>query len=157
MITIELLKEEDIQEVSDLIIRTTEKTLKHFIPNKAIENIRNSMNYNGVKNRAKFTHFYVIKEDEKIVACGAIGPYWDSKTESSLFTIFVDPIYQGKGYGRKIIETLENDEFFLRAKRIEVPASLYALPFYIHFGYRLKDDDYIIDNYHIALEKYREV
>lgn len=41
MTTIELLKEEDIQEVSDLIIRTTEKTLKHFIPNKAIENIIN--------------------------------------------------------------------------------------------------------------------
>jgi len=32
--------------------------------------------------------------------------------------------------GRKIIETLEKDEYFLRAKRIEVPASITAVPFY---------------------------
>ncbi|MBP3887434.1 MAG: GNAT family N-acetyltransferase, partial [Cellulosilyticum sp.] len=34
--------------------------------------------------------------------------------ESSLFTIFVLPDYQGKGIGRRIIETLESDVFFMR-------------------------------------------
>ena len=47
-----------------------------------------SLNYEGVKKRASWTHFYVIKENDKIVACGAIGPYWNSLTESSLFTIY---------------------------------------------------------------------
>ena len=41
--------------------------------------------------------------------------------------IFVDSDYQGKGYGRKIIETLEKDEYFLRAKRVENGYSMNTL------------------------------
>ncbi len=153
---VELLKEEDIQEVSDLISTTAEISFKHFIPQKEIERIKKSLDYDGVKKRASWTHFYVIKNNNKIVTCGAIGPYWGSETESSLFTIFVHPDYQNKGYGRKIMETLEKDEYFVRSKRIEIPASLRALPFYLHFGYRLKNDEYIIEDYHIVLEKFNK-
>ena len=127
---ISILKDEEIQEVSELIEKTIRISFAMHYPKKVIEKIILSLNYEGVKKRASWTHFYVIKENNKIVACGAIGPYWNSLTESSLFTIFVDPDYQGKGYGRKIIETLENDEYFKRAKRIEIPAGLVAIPFY---------------------------
>ncbi len=92
-----------------------------------------------VRRRAGWTHFYVVCEGEKIIGCGAIGPYWGREDESSLFTIFVLPEYQGRGYGRLIMETLEQDAFFLRAKRIEIPASLTACEFYRHFGYTCKD------------------
>jgi len=47
--------------------------------------------------------------------------------------------YQGRGIGRKIIETLEQDEYFTRASRIEVPASITALEFYKKMGYDYKD------------------
>ena len=56
-----------------------------------------------------------------------------------MFTIFVLPEYQGKGIGRKIIETLEQDEYFLRAKRVEIPASITATPFYLKMGYTYKN------------------
>ena len=78
-----------------------------FYPQQSIDYIKKSLDADGVKKRASWTHFYVIEKDNKIIACGAIGPYWDSKTESSLFNIFVDENYQGQGFGRKIIETLE--------------------------------------------------
>ena len=68
-----------------------------------------------------------------------IGPYWGSETESSLFNIFVLPEYQGKGVGRKIIETLEQDGFFLRAERVEVPASITGVGFYRKLGYEYKN------------------
>lgn len=84
----------------------------------------------GVIERAGWTHFYVISDNESIVGRGAIGPYWSKEDESSLFNIFVLPEYQGKGVGRKIVETLEKGEFFLRAKRIENPASITACEFY---------------------------
>ena len=42
-----------------------------------------------------------------IIGCGAIGPYWGSETESSLFTIFVHPEHQGRGIGRKLYRVLE--------------------------------------------------
>ncbi len=91
-----------------------------------------------------------------IIGCGAIGPYWEREDESSLFMIFVLPEYQSKGIGRKIIETLEQDEFFLRAKRIEIPASITAVPFYLKMGYKYKNgitepDEELL----IRLEKYR--
>ncbi len=86
-----------------------------------------------------WTHFFVVCEAEKNIGCGAIGPFWGKEDESCLFTIFVLPEYQGKGIGRKIIDVLEHDEYFLRAKRIEIPASITAVPFYLKMGYTYKN------------------
>ncbi len=109
-----------------------------------------------VLERASWTHFYVVLEDDQIIGCGAIGPYWNREDESSLFTIFVDPDYQKKGMGRKIIDTLENDEFFLRAKRIEIPASITGVPFYLKMGYHYKNGISEPDKEHlIRMEKNR--
>lgn len=86
----------------------------------------------------------------------AIGPYWGKEDESSLFTIFVLPEYQGKGVGRKIIETLEQDEFFLRAKRVEIPASITACGFYKKMGYSYKNGIDVVDEEQLyRLEKFR--
>lgn len=98
----------------------------------------------------------MLCDGEKIVGCGAIGPYWGSETESSLFNIFVDPEYQGKGLGRTIIETLEADDYALRAKRIEVPASITACQFYRRLGYDYKDGINALDeDRYYRLEKIR--
>ena len=110
----------------------------------------------GVIERAGWTHFYVICDNDIIIGCGAIGPYWGKEDESSLFNIFVLPEYQGKGVGRKIIETLEQDEFFLRAKRIEIPASITACDFYRKLGYTYKNGIDVVDEEHLfRLEKFR--
>ena len=148
------IEEKDIQEVSDLIAKTARISLAIYYPQKEVNSVIKSLDYEGVKKRASWTHFYVIKESNKIVACGAIGPYWDSLTESSLFTIFVDPDHQGKGYGRKIIETLERDEYFTRAKRTEIPAGMVAIPFYRKMGYEFKNGELVYSNGHFALEKF---
>ena len=105
---------------------------------------------------AKGRFVYVIEEDNRIIACGAIGPYWGKEDESSLFNIFVLPEYQGKGVGRKIIETLESDDYFLRAKRIEIPASITACPFYRKMGYTYKNGIDVVDEELLfRLEKFR--
>lgn len=88
--------------------------------------------------RADNSHMYVACEDSRVIGCGAIAGYWGSTTESILLTIFVLPAYQGKGVGRKIIQVLEQDEYFLRAKRIEIPSSITAVEFYRKMGYDYK-------------------
>lgn len=156
MIMIRRFQETDAAEVSALIARTMHTSnSKDYTPRKIEEDIaRLTPEY--LIQRAGWTHFYVICEGEKIVGCGAIGPYWDKIDESCLFTIFVLPEYQGKGYGRQIIETLEQDEFFLRAKRIEIPASITACEFYRSFGYDFKDGiAEINEEGHYQLEKFR--
>ena len=60
------------------------------------------------------------------------------------------------GVGRLIIETLEKDEFFLRAKRVEIPASITATPFYLKMGYNYKNGITLPDEEGLLrLEKYR--
>ena len=146
----------DAVEVSALIIKTLRTTNAKDYSAEYIENDVKAFRPEGVIERAGWTHFYVVCDKECIVGCGAIGPYWGKEDESSLFNIFVLPEYQGKGVGRKIIETLENDEYFLRAKRVEIPASITACEFYKKMGYSYKNGIDVIDEEQLfRLEKFR--
>ena len=57
----------------------------NYYPQSVVDDIVKRLDDNGVKQRASWTHFYVIEEDDNIVACGAIGEYWSSKTETHCF------------------------------------------------------------------------
>lgn len=137
--TIRRFETADAQAVSDVIITTIRISNTRDYPPALMEELILHQQPADVLQRASWTHFYVAEEEGKIVGCGAIGPYWGKEDESSLFTIFVLPECQGKGVGRKIVETLEKDEYALRAKRIEIPASITGLPFYLKMGYTYKD------------------
>ena len=154
---IERIKESDIPELTKMIKFTCEECFKLYYPQSIIQKTIKALDEDGIKNRASWTHFYVVKDEDKIIGCGAIGPYWGSETESSLFTIFVDPKMQGKGIGKQIIKTLEQDEYFIRAKRIEIPASLFAIPFYLKMGYKHKNGELIFENDNIKLEKFNDL
>lgn len=133
------LQEEDAAEVSALIATTLRTTNIKDYSSEYIENDIKDLQPQYILEGASWTHFYVCCEDEKIVGCGAVGPSWGRTDESALFTIFVLPEYQGQGIGRKIIQTLEADEFFLRARRVEIYASITAAPFYHKMGYDYKN------------------
>ena len=149
-------KSSDANEVSSLIVKTLRTTNSKDYSPEYIENNVKIFSPEGVIQRASWTHFYVVCKGITIVGCGAIGPYWNKEDESSFFTIFVLPEYQGKGIGRKIIETLEQDEFFLRAKRIEIPSSITACEFYKKMGYTYKNGINVVDEEKlIRLEKFR--
>ena len=149
-------QETDAKEVSDLIAKTLRTTNSRDYSSEYIENDIRLLTPAYLIRRSQWTHFYVVCDEDMIIGCGAIGPYWGKPDESSLFTIFVLPEYQGQGIGRKIIETLERDEFFLRAKRIEIPASITACGFYRKMGYDYKDGIHAVDEEQLfRLEKFR--
>lgn len=150
------LKEEDAKAVAELIVTTIRISNTKDYPAELMEELVKAETPEHVLQRASWTHFYVAEEAGRIIGCGAIGPYWGREDESSLFTIFVHPDYQGKGIGKAIVRTLEQDEFGLRAKRIEIPASITGLPFYQKMGYSFKDGKDTVDEEHLyRLEKYR--
>ena len=113
---------------------------------KEIDDLIEEQNEELIEKRSKEFHVYVLTDNEKIVGVGMIGPYWGSLTECSFFTIFIDPTYKGMGLGRKIIETLEEDEYYKRADRVEVPASITAVEFYKHMGWKFKRTDSVLGN-----------
>ena len=133
------IRSEDAETVSALIVRTLREVNIKDYSAEYIENVVQRLQPEDILERAEWTHFYVVCDEDRIVGCGAIGPFWDKADESCFFNIFVLPGYHGQGIGRMIIETLENDEYFLRAKRIEIPASITAAPFYIKMGYTYKN------------------
>lgn len=149
-------RESDAEKVSKMIIRTEKTTNSKDYSEEAINALEKRVQPSHILERAGWTHFYVAEENDTIIGCGAIGPYWGSEAESSLFNIFVLPEYQGKGIGKKIVETLELDEYFLRAKRIEVAASITAVNFYRKLGYDYKNGvDHPDEEQQYRLEKFR--
>ena len=148
----------DATDTSLLIANTIRQcNVKDYTPESMEECIR-SLSPENIINRASWMHFYVVEDEGSIIGCGGIGPYWGKKDESSLFTIFVSKSRQRTGIGTKIVETLEQDEFFLRAKRIEIPSSITALGFYKRFGYDHKPGFENPDEERIyRLEKFRDI
>lgn len=147
---------EDALELAEVIATTLRTTnIKDYSP-EYIENDISFLTAEKLIERSSWTNLYVVCDDHKIIGCGAIGSYWGKEDESSLFTIFVLPEYQGKGIGRKIIETLEQDDYFLKAKRIEIPSSITAVEFYRKMGYAYKNGIAELDDEQLyRLEKFR--
>ncbi len=149
---IELIKEEDINQTIKMMKNAClNSQFAQFYPKKYIDN---GSDYNTLKSRAEKMHFYVIKLEDKVIACGGIGPYWDKQDEAWIFSVAVDYNYQGKGYGRKIIEVLENDYYAKKSKRIEIHAAMSAIPFYKKLGYDHKNGDLSYQDGHFDLEKF---
>ncbi len=131
--------ESDAEAVAGVVAATVQISNSRDYPPEYIEYLIQTHSAQVLLQRAKEGHMYVACDGDRIIGTGTIAPFWGSETESILLTIFVLPEYQGKGIGRAIIETLEQDEYALRAERIEIPASLTAVGFYRHLGYDYKN------------------
>ncbi|MBQ1862444.1 MAG: GNAT family N-acetyltransferase [Clostridia bacterium] len=153
---IRLFKKEDAEETAQVIAETLRLSNSKDYPEQYIELNIAFHSADKLIEAAKERHIYVVCDSDRIIGTGGIAGYWGSLTESILLTIFVLPEYQGKGVGRKIIETLEKDEYFLRAKRIEIPASITAVEFYRKMGYDYKNGNKELgDELMYRLEKFR--
>ena len=149
-------RDEDAAAVSGLVCRNFLEVNIRDYPLEAMEILAQIYDAEKIRNTAGFAHMYVAEKDGAVVACGAIASFWGREDESVLLTIFVLPELHGQGIGRSIIQTLEQDEFFLWAKRIEIPASVTASEFYRKLGYDYKEGVKVLDSEgHYRMEKYR--
>lgn len=151
-------KNDDEAEIVELIHRVSMEVNIRDYSKEKMERLCERINEEFIKKRSEEFHTYVITDEDKIIAVGTIGPYWNSVTESSLFNIFVLPEYQGKGIGRILIHTLESDEYYKRADRVEIPSSITAVEFYKHLGFGFKKLGNITDKEgHYKMEKFPKI
>ena len=153
---IELVSENDFEELGKMIQETCRISFENFYPNEWIEHTISRQTIERLKDKANKLSFYVAKDKNEIVGCGAIGDYYGKEDESCLFSFFVKPTSQGRGVGKAIMSTLEKDNYFVRAKKIHVPSSIPALPFYKKMGYDFKDGKMIFEDGSFLLEKTKE-
>ena len=156
-VTARRYREQDAEEIVGLIRRNfLEVNIKDY-GEKAMNALAKHHDVDWFRGLAANANVYVFCIEEKIVGVGSIASYWGSLTESILLTIFVLPELHGQGIGRFIIQTLEQDELFLRADRIEIPASITAVEFYKKQGYDYKDGlNQLDDEGHYRLEKFNK-
>jgi len=159
-------QKENAEDIVNLIIRNFREVNVKDYGEKAIEELVATHDVEWFRGVAEYANVYVFwkrstevtcaNPEDEIVGVGSISSFWGSLTESILLTVFVLPELHGQGIGSYIIDTLESDELFLRAKRIEIPASITAVEFYRKKGYDykngIKEPD---DEQHYRLEKFR--
>lgn len=155
-ITVRRFKETDAENVSRLVRRNMLEVNSKDYGLEAMQKVAEEYSAEKILQTAGYAHMYVFEWREEIVGVGAISSFWGSETESILLTIFVLPELHGKGIGRTIIDTLEKDELYTRAERIEIPASITGVEFYRKFGYDYKNGVRELDDEgNIRLEKFR--
>lgn len=149
---------EDAKEIVNLIIRNFKEINVKDYGEKAIEALVATYDVKWFKNVSEYANVYVFWKEDQIVGVGSISSFWGSLTESILLTIFVLPEFHRQGIGSYIIDTLESDSLFLRAERIEIPASITAVEFYRKQGYDYKNGIRELDEeQHYRLEKFRKI
>ena len=109
--------------------------------------------FNNFISLVKNNVYIIVCEDKKI---GFYNGELLDNGNYEIGNICILPEYQGKGIGKQIVQTLEKDEYFLRAKRIEIPASITAVGFYKKMGYDYKNGIAELDDEQLyRMEKFR--
>ena len=152
---IRLFVESDAGAVQTIIHRGLREINGKDYPEELIEEYCAYFTLDKIKSQANSAHMYVAVSGNKIVGTGSIAPYWGSEKESILLTIYILPEMIGHGVGSAIINTLEQDEYFLRANRIEIPSSITAVKFYQKMGYIPKNGIVPDDEGIVRVEKFR--
>ena len=152
---VRLFAESEARVVQNIIHRGLREINGKDYPAELIEEYCAYFTLEKIKSQAVSAHMYVAVSGNKIVGTGSIAPYWGSEKESILLTIYVLPEMIGQGVGSAIINALEQDEYFLRANRIEIPSSITAVKFYQKMGYVSKNGSIPDEEGIIPMEKFK--
>jgi GNAT superfamily N-acetyltransferase len=98
------------------------------------------------KDLFKEEKIFVLEKNGKIIACGSVGANKYSKDKANVGVLQVSENEQGHGYGRKMMEFLENyvRERGFKKLKLDVLNKNPAIKFYRHMGFK---------DYKLVLEK----
>lgn len=128
MQTIRKIAEKEVNEVSRLICKTLREINIADYPKEIIEKICIKYSPEGIKNLTKKRDIFVLIENNKIAATGALEG-------NVICGMFVDSERLEQGLGTKMINHLESVAKKNNYNKTELPASLTAYKFYKKLGY----------------------
>ena len=132
MLTIRRFQTGDENALSALIRRTL-REVNYTSPKSELDYLIPHYSPETMAERSRTGHTYVLEEDGQIVGSGTVLP--DGETEAEIVAAFLIPESIGRGYGRKLFETLEADELAVKAERVWLTSSDMALGFDEHMGW----------------------
>lgn len=138
-LAIRRFRAEDAEETSAVIQRALRVSNAPDYPPEIIREMIELYSAANLTEQAENEHLYVLLDGERLVGCGGIAPYMGRRSESILVTIFILPECQGRGWGKALMRTLEDDAYFRRAERVVIHSSITARDFYLGLGYQYQD------------------
>ena len=131
---------EDLQVVKYITIETINQIYPHYYPKGAVEFFVEHHNDANILNDIEAGKIYLCINDEN-QPVGTI-----TIKENDICRLFVLPEFQGKGYGRELLDFAEN-EISKTYEEILLDASLPAKRIYLKRGYKEKESHIISANY----------
>lgn len=83
-------------------------------------------------------HYYEVYCGGELVACGGLNRDLSQERQCYFTAIFVRPDLRGRGVGKALIRFLEQGEWALDSRLIEVPSSKSSHGFYHKCGYQYR-------------------
>ena len=131
---------DDLQVVKYITIETINQIYPHYYPKGAVEFfVEHHNDTNILSDIESGKVFLCVNEEGQPVGTVSIKG-------NDICRLFVLPEYQGKGYGRKLLDFAEN-EIAKKYEEIMIDASLPAKRIYLKRGYREKESHIINANY----------
>ena len=131
MLTIRRFQKGD-EEILSVMIRRTLREVNYTSPKSELDYLIPHYSPETMVELSETGHTYVLEEDGQIIGSGTVLP--DGETEAEIVAAFLSPESIGKGYGRKLFETLEADELAAMATRVWLTSSDMAVEFYTMYG-----------------------
>ena len=126
-----LAKKEDINFIYNTVQFTISAIYPYYYPNGAVEFFLSLHSRDNILTDIDTDNVYLLSDNGE-----NIGTITIKKNE--ICRLFVLPQFQGKGYGRFLMDFAEN-KIFQRYKEVEIASSLSAKQMYIKRGYLEKD------------------
>jgi GNAT superfamily N-acetyltransferase len=123
-------EERDLESLEYVVHRTIKESYDKVYPPEAIKYF---LELHSKENMAKDIpegRTVILELSGKIMATGSI-------VKDEIKRVFILPEYQGRGYGRKIMEILEKTALNNGIQRVKLCASLPSKDFYLAIGYKI--------------------
>lgn len=121
-------KEHEAKKVSSIIQNNLVQINSKDYPEEVINRMCETFTPGYIVKMSKQRKMYVALIDDVIVGTASIE-------DDTIYTVFVDVQYHGKGIGKKLMSLLEEIAANNGLQLVKLPASITALKFYEGLGY----------------------
>lgn len=136
MIEIRRFRKEDARLVSKAICRSLIEVNSRDYEKHEIEEYVKGFTPETIKKMDERLDVFVAEVDKEVVGTASLGVFEEGEKRSwTVFTVFVDPDYHGKGVGKKLMEGIEELAISRGVEELIVPSGLTAYGFYTGLGY----------------------
>jgi putative acetyltransferase len=139
-IRIRQFKRRDLSAVKELIYNTIDVCYLADYPTQAIQYFKQYHSDENILKGAADGWTIVLEKDNRIVATGTI-------VDDHIMRVFVDPEFQKQGFGKLVMNNLEEKAFSTGICKVSLDASLPSKKFYDSLGYTTCEKTYVeVDN-----------